>query len=329
MLKKPLTFILVLLSSTLLWCADYSDTQEKTFEVQGVPDLLLRNSDGVIEISTQEGSAVHVKVTKNIRGAKDDTSAKKEAEKISIELEQVGNQIRVITHWPHEGFSLGIGHHLSRDVKFEISTPVKSDVHAEVSDGELYISGIQGSQDLKTADGDISAKDLSGELRITASDGNIALKHSSGKMDIHLADGDLLSDGCSGSVRIQSGDGSVKLSGFDGEVEITNADGNINIDGILKSMNGKVSDGSMTVRVAPGSVMQDDWSLRAADGNITLDLPDDFNANVDISTSDGHVQTDHPVAVTGSLSTHHLIGKIREGGYILQIKTSDGDVAIK
>lgn len=327
MQKKSLTFLLMLLSSSVLWCADYSDSSEKTFAVHGRPQLILRNADGLIEITPQAGSTVHVKVTKQIRGAKDDTQAKKEADRISVELEQVGNEIRVITHWPNEGFN--IVHRPSRDVKFEISTPAESDVRAEVSDGELYVTGLHGSQELKTADGNISAKELSGDLRLVASDGDIDLKHSSGKMEIHLADGDLLAENCSGSVRITSGDGSVKLTGFDGEAEISNADGNINIDGILKSMNGKVSDGSMTVKVAPGSVMQSSWVLRASDGDITLDLPDDFSANVDISASNGHVQTDHPVAVTGSLSSNHLTGKIRDGGYTLQIKTSDGNVAIK
>ena len=329
MLKIPLTFVLALLCSAALWSADYSETTEKTFEIKGRPELMLRNADGIIEITPVGGSTVQVKVTKQIRGAKDDAQAKKEAERISIELEQIGNQIRVITHWPHEGFGIHIGRRPPSEVRFEIQTPPQSNVSAAVSDGELYVAGLIGSLDLHTSDGSISAKELSGDLRLVASDGKIELKHSSGKIEMHVSDGDLLAENCSGSVRIQSGDGSVRLTGFDGEVEVSNADGNIEIDGILKSMNGKVSDGSMTVRVAPGSVMQNSWTLRASDGSITVLLPEAFSADLDLSTSDGHMQTDHPLLVSGYLSSHHLTGKLGEGGYMLQIKTSDGNIAIK
>jgi len=319
---------MTLLCSTALWAADYSDTTEKTFDLKGRPALVLRNADGIVEITPSDDSTVHVKVTKHVRGAKDDAEAKKEAEQISIELEQVGNQIRVITHWPHEGFRIG-GRHPSRDVLFEIQTPPQSDVQASVSDGELYVTGLQGALDLNTADGKLAAKDLSGDLKLHASDGDIDLKNSSGKLDIHLSDGDLLAENCKGSVHVQSGDGSVKLTGFDGEAEISNSDGDVDIDGVIKSFNGKVSDGSMHVKVAPGSVMQNSWTLRASDGSITVDLPENFSADLDLSTSDGHLQTDHPISVTGSLSGHHLNGKLGDGGYTLQIKTSDGNIAIK
>jgi hypothetical protein len=328
-MQKKLVFMVAMLCSVALWAADYSETSEKEFTVQGKPALMLRNGDGLINITPIEGSTVHVKVTKDIRNAKDDAHAKKDAEEISIEMEQVGNQIRVITHWPQNNFSLGFGHRSSRQVRFEIQTPIESDIDASVSDGELYVTGVKGVMDLKTSDGAIGAKELAGDLQLRSSDGKIQLQNSSGKMSVRLSDGKLISENCSGSIRIDSGDAKITLTGFNGDAEFTNSDGDVDIDGVLKSINGRVSDGSMHVTVAAGSVMANEWYLRASDGSITVDLPQDFSADLDLTTSDGHLQTDHPISVTGSLSTHHLTGKMGNGGRTLQIKTSDGNIAIK
>jgi hypothetical protein len=329
MQKKTITFFLVMLCSARLWAADYSETQEKDFTVNGKPELVLRNSDGLINITPGEGTTVHVKVTKEIRSAKDDAHAKKDADQISIEMEQVGNQIRVITHWPHSNFNLSFGRRPSKQVRFEITTPVQSDMQTSVSDGEIYVTGIQGTMDLHTSDGMISAKQLSGDIQLRTSDGKIEMKDSSGKMDIHLSDGRLISENCSGSVRIDSGDSRIILTGFKGEANFSNSDGDVEIDGMLTAISGKVSDGSMHITASPGSVMENEWSLRASDGSITLNLPQDFSANLDLSTSDGHLQTDHPISVTGSFSSNHITGKLGDGGHLLQVHTSDGNIAIK
>jgi DUF4097 and DUF4098 domain-containing protein YvlB len=214
-------------------------------------------------------------------------------------------------------------------VRFEVWTPAESNVQAEVSDGELFVNGLNGELQLDTSDGEIQARDLSGNLRISASDGELQLENCSGTMEIHLSDGDLRAENCSGRVRIESGDANVALPGFDGEIEVSNGDGEVLIDGILKGMNGKIGDGDMVIKVAPGSVMQNAWSLRSADGEIVIHLPEDFSADLEVSTGDGHVKTDHPVNVVGSLSSRRLTGKIRNGGYLLQIKSGDGNIEIK
>jgi hypothetical protein len=148
-------------------------------------------------------------------------------------------------------------------------------------------------------------------------------------MLISLSDGDLRAENCKGRVHIESGDGRVELPGFDGEAEVSNGDGDVWIDGVLTALTGRSGDGEMVIKVAPGSVMQGPWSLRSGDGEILLDLPDDFSADLEITTGDGHVLTDHPVNVVGSLSSRNVSGKIGNGGPLLKIKTGDGHVEIK
>ena len=320
------TFLIVLIGSFTI-AADHSEVTERTFTTSGTPELVLRNPDGVIHIYAHDEPGVKLKITRQVHGAKDEAHARKELERISLELDQMGDQIRAITRWGNRVFHLGGGPSIT--VRYEIHTPKKTNVRAEVSDGEMFVSGLTGSIELNASDGEIVASDLSGELRFRASDGNIDLKRNSGTMDIVLSDGDLRAEGCNGRVRIQSGDGRVELPGFTGEAEVSNGDGDVLIDGKLSGLNGRSGDGEMVIIVAQGSVMQSPWSLRSGDGEIMLELPDDFSADLEITTGDGRVQTDHPVNILGRLSSRNLSGKIGNGGQLLQIKTGDGHIAIK
>jgi hypothetical protein len=301
-----------LLLSTTLWAEPYEDITEHKFEVQGMPDLVLRNPDGVIQINPRSGPTVEIKIIRRVRGAAGEAQARKELDRVSLDVAQTGNQVRAIARWRNSGIS--IGSRPAIDVRFEVYTPPQSNVRAEVSDGEMYITKIQGNLDLSVSDGELAASDLSGDIRISASDGDVELKQSSGTMDLSVSDGDLRALNCSGRARIRSGDGRVELSGYDGEIEISTGDGDVLIDGVLRGMNGRVSDGDMWIKVSPGSVMQSSWTLKSGDGEIILDLPDDFSADLEVTTGDGRVQTEHPVTVVGALSSHRLTGKIRDGG---------------
>ena len=330
MLKKTIYAGLFLILFTVTVNAeDYSDVTEKSFEIQGRPDLVLRNTDGEIHVTAREGSTVEIKITRKVHGAKNLDHAKKEVERISLDIEQVGSEIRATTIWPNSSFNIGWSNRPRVHVRYEIFTPAESNLRAEVSDGQLRVTGLTGRLELNTSDGTIDGTGLSGDIDVHGSDGDIHLKQSSGNLKIRLSDGDLLAENCSGRVTVRSGDGRIELPGFDGEAEISNGDGDVLVDGVLKSMTGKIVDGEMVIRVAPGSVMQTDWWLSASDGEILLDLPDGFSAELEVTTGDGHVETDHPISLKGRLSSRRLQGTIREGGHLLQIKTSDGNVAIK
>jgi riboflavin synthase alpha subunit len=57
---------------------------------------------------------------------------------------------------------------------------------------------------------------------------------------------------------------------------------------------------------------------------VELRIPENLNANVSLHTSDGHIDVDVPLAVSGRLGTHDIQGKLNGGGELLDIHTSDG-----
>jgi hypothetical protein len=75
-----------------------------------------------------------------------------------------------------------------------------------------------------------------------------------------------------------------------------------------------------------------DWPREAVfktvNGGITLTVPSVLSADLRASTLNGSIQTDFPVAVTGSVSPQRLRGRIGNGGYELDLSTVNGSIRL-
>ena len=58
-------------------------------------------------------------------------------------------------------------------------------------------------------------------------------------------------------------------------------------------------------------------------------MPHDLSADVDLHTSDGHIDLDLPVSAEGKLRQNDIHGKINGGGPLLTIRTGDGSIHLK
>jgi hypothetical protein len=72
-----------------------------------------------------------------------------------------------------------------------------------------------------------------------------------------------------------------------------------------------------------------DWKLEAGSGTINVRLPADAAFDFYAHTGSGHIETAHPITMTGSLNRHELRGKVRGGGPLLQARTGSGDINIQ
>jgi len=302
---------------------------DRTFDVGHHSRLVINNEDGRTSVKAVAGSQIVVHVTKEVVGARSQREFDRTIDKVQIELQQNGDEVHVAAKYPKWGFHLfNLGTEPHVIVHFDITAPADTDVAADVSDGPLEVSGFEGTAKLRAGDGDITADHLSGRIEISGSDGKIQANALSGDLDLTSADGGIVAEDCSGSMRLHSSDGNARLVRFKGNVDARTADGKLWVDGILKSIAAKTSDGSMEIRVAPDSVMESDWTLKSSDGDVDLHLPNSFSAEVEMATSDGHINTQVPIAMTGSLSRSHITGKLNNGGHLLQIHTADGDISI-
>jgi hypothetical protein len=115
----------------------------------------------------------------------------------------------------------------------------------------------------------------------------------------------------------------------DGTLRARAGDGRITATGRFDVLELGTGDGRIEARALTGSTMTSSWNVHTGDGSVTLELPGNFAADVDLHTGDGHITADIPVAVEGRLGEKDIRGKINGGGPLLRIHTGDGSIRLQ
>jgi DUF4097 and DUF4098 domain-containing protein YvlB len=219
-------------------------------------------------------------------------SSKEAAQEIEVRTEQNGDQVTVNVKAPKQtGFAI----HFSRSAKLIVSMPTSSNVAAKSGDGSIDLSRITGRLDLRTGDGSIQGRDLAGD------------------------------------VKAHTGDGSIRLEGISGTIDVDTGDGSVMARGRLSGVQARSGDGSVTIHAETGSSPTGDWNLKTGDGSVTLELPDDFNGELDAHTGDGGIRMNDITLsnVTGTISKNTVRGRLGSGGPAVRLRTGDGSIHLK
>ncbi len=147
-----------------------------------------------------------------------------------------------------------------------------------------------------------------------------------GKVDLHTGDGKIELSNFKGDMELKSGDGSETLDGVEGMLRANTGDGHIQVNGKFQGLDLKTGDGRIEVQAASGSAVSQGWRLETGDGSVRLQIPSDLAANVDLHTSDGHIDLDLPVTTQGKLNVNEVRGTINGGGNLITIRTGDGSI---
>jgi hypothetical protein len=145
--------------------------------------------------------------------------------------------------------------------------------------------------------------------------------------NIRTGDGNIEVSGLQGETRLRTGDGHIVAESLGGLLEATTGDGHMRVRGRLDSLNLRSGDGSIDAEVLPGSKMASSWRVESGDGGVTIRLPRDFAADLDLHTGDGSISVDFPLTTTaGGRSEHDLRARLNAGGAPFYIRTGDGSV---
>jgi hypothetical protein len=150
-----------------------------------------------------------------------------------------------------------------------------------------------------------------------------------GKVNLQTGDGKIELAGLKGEMKLHTGDGSVNLEGVDGNLHASTGDGHINAQGRFDDLELKTGDGHVDARATSGSTLTTGWRLETGDGSVSLEVPAELAADVDLHTSDGHIDLDMPITTEGKIREGEIHGKLNGGGSLLTIHTGDGSIHLR
>ena len=267
-----------------------ADSVERTFSIAARPAVMIKNVDGRTLVSAGAQQSVQVRAVKEVFRAKSREEAQRAAAEVHVRIEQIASRIEVETVYPKNWFPFGT--RPSVEVHIEVTMPASGDLEARSIDGPMHVEGINGRIVVSTVDGDLTVRR------------------------------------CTGNIEARSVDGRLLLEDSGETVKARTVDGNITITGLLKNLEVSTTDGDLDITIEDGSRIEAEWEIRSTDGDIVLRMPEGFSADLDIQTGDGRITNQHAVVISGDVSGRRLKGRMNSGGGLLQIRTSDGDVAI-
>jgi DUF4097 and DUF4098 domain-containing protein YvlB len=124
--------------------------------------------------------------------------------------------------------------------------------------------------------------------------------------------------------------GDIDISGANGDVEASTVSGDLRLDRLrASSVRGNTVSGDIEVHV-DAFTGRGDLSFHSVSGDVVLELPRDFGADLSMSTVSGDMNSDFPVTLgNGRMSHRRIEARIGGGGRRLDVNTVSGDLRLR
>lgn len=124
--------------------------------------------------------------------------------------------------------------------------------------------------------------------------------------------------------------GDIDISGANGDVEASTVSGDLRMDRLrATSVRGNTVSGDIEVHV-DAFTGRGDLSFHSVSGDVVLELPRDFGADLSMSTVSGDMNSDFPVTLgNGRMSHRRIEARIGGGGRRLDVNTVSGDLRLR
>jgi DUF4097 and DUF4098 domain-containing protein YvlB len=143
------------------------------------------------------------------------------------------------------------------------------------------------------------------------------------------ASGDIAVEQVKGSVRARTASGSVSVRQAEGRIDASSASGDVRVEGVVGSVNANTASGDVSVELVR-QVGASDMKFSSASGDVVVRAPANLDADVEMSTASGSLNTDFPIQVEERSSGpgKKAAGRLGGGACRLKISTASGDVRL-
>ena len=305
--------LLLLVAPSSFATAQYEEEEEwsRSFDIGPNGSFALSNISGDLVIRGGAGEQVQIQAVKEVHRAGSDAEAKRQLERVDIEVTHTGNRLRVITRYEERSES---DRDSSVSVAFEVIVPSGTEVSAKSVSGDIEVTNVQG---------ELKAETVSGEVEIQEAEKLVSAKSVSGNVEVDSARG-------TENIEISSVSGDVKVDGLEasrvtfesvsGDIEITDADcGRASI----KTVSGDV-------RYVGSLEASGRYEFKSHSGDVNIAVSGDTGFEIDAKSFSGEIESDFPLEVHSvGGERRKLNGVYGDGSAYIEATTFSGDVNIE
>jgi DUF4097 and DUF4098 domain-containing protein YvlB len=242
-----------------------------------------------------------------------------------VEITQNGNTVTIRSRHPVKAVWSFWGSNRSEG-KYVINVPAQFSANLKTAGGEISVRDLTGDMKVHTSGGGLQLSGLHGPLEGNTSGGAIRVTDCAGEIHIKTSGGGIDVAGGSGTLEGHTSGGSVTVKNFHGSAHVETSGGGIELENIAGEIKGSTSAGAVSaVLVTP---LTGPVNLSTTAGSVTVRVAENAAFDLDASTSAGGVGSDLPVTVVGKTQHSRLKGIVNGGGQPVILRTSAGGIHV-
>jgi len=207
----------------------------------------------------------------------------------------------------------------------------------ETNLGDVKIAEIKGDADISTGAGEIQIGTVGGSAKLRSFGGPLQLGEVAGPITASTRAGDIVVDAMRRGGTLSTQGGTIRILFSGGPARLTSGGGDIIVRQAAAPLTAATSSGDVSITIDPSSSTET-VEARTGKGNVILNVPPQFKADIDatITTSDPNADTivsDIPgLSITreqvSGKTRVRAVGKLNGGGNKVVLQATGGDIRI-
>ncbi|MGQ0712563.1 MAG: DUF4097 family beta strand repeat-containing protein [Gemmatimonadaceae bacterium] len=165
-------------------------------------------------------------------------------------------------------------------------------------------------------------------IRAASGNGDVSVRGAHAEVQAASGNGEIDVSSSGGPVRASSGNGDIEVLEAGGEVQARSGNGDVRVSTRSGPVSAYTGNGSIDARMAAVTGTED-MAFRTGNGSITVELPANFEGEIDARLPNGRLESDFPLRVEGRLDPRRLRATIGRGGRRVTIVSGSGGAAIR
>lgn len=122
--------------------------------------------------------------------------------------------------------------------------------------------------------------------------------------------------------------GGITIEDVDGDVEFRALNGGVSLVNLAGNVSGRTTNGGLKIALSGDEWDGQGMDVETTNGGVTIDIPNDYSAQLESGTVNGSIRIDFPIMVQGEIGKR-LKTELGEGGRLIRAYTTNGGVRIR
>lgn len=304
---------------------EVTKTEERTFDFTAGGRIQVIGDAGFIRVEAWDKNEVSLRYTKRAWDS-NRRSAEKRLEDLQVEISDQPGQlsIRQVPGFEEKDFNFfdlfdpdrwSHSRHASR-IEFELKVPRQCHLLLEADEGDITVRQIEGEVQADSDEGNIVLENISrGEVSVETDEGEIDCRQL------------LLEDY---RLQLSSDEGTIRASDVTARSLWAETDEG---DLVLLRVNaggGKLNSDEGDIELEAARFDEGTWNIVTDEGDVELFLPTDADAEISLESDDGNIRSDFTLErISDDDNLERRSGRLGEGRARLEIYTDEGNISLR